>query len=110
MNRLVVGLLAVLLTGCATMSRFGDDVVVLCVKPPADYRWWDWPLAVVGYPVIVAIWLANGSDERAMCPRDHGGDPGDGRETQTFVLPARRLSQGSLAKPCIGGMTWVGES
>jgi hypothetical protein len=46
--------------------------------------------------VIVAIWLANGSDERAMCPRDHGGDPGDGRETQTFVLPARRRSSHGL--------------
>lgn len=79
LNGLVVGLLAVLLTGCATMPRTGDDVVVLCVKRPADYRWWEWPLAVVGYPVIVAIWFANGSDERAMCPSDHGGDPGTWR-------------------------------
>jgi hypothetical protein len=49
--------------------------------------------------VIIAIWLANGSDERAMCPRNHGGDPGDGRDTQTFVLPARRLSKGSWLNP-----------
>jgi hypothetical protein len=42
------------------MPRFGDNVVVPCVKRPADYRWWDWPLAIVGYPVIAAIWVLEG--------------------------------------------------
>lgn len=68
MSRLVIGLLATLLAGCATMPRYGDDVVVPCVKRTADYRWWDWPLAVVGAPVILAIWVAMGANEQAMCP------------------------------------------
>jgi hypothetical protein len=53
------------------MPRYGDDVVVPCVKPTADYRWWDWPLAVVGAPVILAIWVAMGANEQAMCPPQH---------------------------------------
>ena len=73
----VGGIACLLLAGCATMPRPGDDVLVPCVKRPADYRWWDWPLAIVGYPVITAIWVAMGSDERAMCPPRDGSEAGN---------------------------------
>ena len=86
MRRIGVGLLAVFLAGCATMPRFGDGIIVPCLKRPADYRWWDWPLAVIGSPVVTAIWWTQGSDERAMCPpEDRSGTDntaGDGSDSR----------------------------